>query len=31
MTKCMFCKECKKPTIILGLICEYCNECKNER
>ncbi len=25
---CGYCKECKMPTAIMGLICGYCNECK---
>jgi hypothetical protein len=25
---CRYCKECKMPAAIMGLICGYCKECK---
>ncbi len=25
---CGYCKECKMPAAIMGLICGYCNKCK---
>ncbi len=25
---CEYCKECKMPVAIMGLVCRYCNECK---